>query len=248
MFDSQSWFDILLSNTMMGIAVIAAIGIFAWSLRHALSVLFEDSERRWRHIARVWVWTVSALIVWITLFDDWLQLVTEPYRLSQRWEYQRVIFDPIDRDVRIVTVALLIVSLVPTAALFARHIGGYLLQFSTLILAVFAWFPIFVFRQRLDMFVNTIPESGNGSAAEIGGFLGFWVMRTGFGVLSVASTWLVLVMTVAPIVTFVLDRLNWRQPRISDEAIPFYAALAENAARHVDIPLSSRWRPIRPHA
>jgi hypothetical protein len=241
-------FNLLLSNTAMGLVIVAVIAALGWTQRSALSILFEEPERRWRWMAWVWVYMIGVLIAWITLTDDWLQLVTEPYRLSQQWDSQRVIFDPVDRTIRVATIGLIAMSLLPSAALFARHIGGYLLQFVLLVMSICAWFPVFIFRQRLDMFVNTAPENTPGSVSETASFLMFWFLRTMLGVLSITTTWLVLVMAVAPVVTFALDRLDWRAPKISAEANGFYAALEANAAQHVDVPLASRWKPIRPHA
>jgi hypothetical protein len=241
-------FNLLLSNTAMGLAIITVIATLGWTQRSPLSILFEEPERRWRWMAWVWASILGVVIAWITLTDDWLQLVTEPYRLSQQWDSQRVIFDPVDPTIRLATIGLIGLSLLPSAALFARHIGGYLLQFVLLVISLCAWFPVFIFRQRLDMVVNTAPANTPDSMSETASFLVFWLLRTMLGVLSVAATWLVLVMAIAPVATFALDRLNWRAPKISAEANGFYAALEANAAQHIDVPLASRWKPIRPHA
>jgi MFS family permease len=241
-------FNLLLSNTAMGVVIITVIAALGSTQRSAISILFEEPERGWRWMAWVWVSILAALIAWITFTDDWLQLATEPYRLSQQWDSHRVIFDPVDRTIRLATIGLIALSLLPSAALFARHIGGYVLQTALLVMSLCAWFPVFIFRQRLDMFVNTAPENTPDSLTETASFLSFWLLRSMLGVLSVTTTWLVLVMAIAPVVTFVLDRLNWRAPKISPEANSFYAALEANAAQHADVSLASRWKPIRPRA
>jgi hypothetical protein len=183
----------------------------------------------------------------VTLRDNWLQLVTEPYRLSQQWDSERVVMQPVARQWREVSLLLVGLSLVPAAALFARHVGGYILQLALLVVALCAWFPVFIFRQRLDLVVNTAPES-TGSFTSAASFVVFWLLRTVLGIASVVTTWAILVLLIGPLVTFVLDRLNWRTPRISGEANGFYAALGANAAEHADVPVSQWWKPIVPRA
>jgi hypothetical protein len=154
---------------------------------------------------------------------------------------------PVAPQWRVVSLVLVVLSLVPAAALFARHIGGYILQSALLLATMCAWFPVFIFRQRLDLVVNTAPES-TGSFTDAASFVVFWLMRTLLGIASVMTTWAILVLLLAPVVTFVLDRLDWRSPKITGEATGFYAALGANAAEHSDVPLSQLWKPIVPRA
>jgi hypothetical protein len=239
--------DVLLSNFMMGTAICAVLLLCGWSQRSNLSIVFAEPERGWRRLARIWGSLMIVLIVWVTLRDNWLQLVTEPYRLSQQWDSERVVMQPVARQWREISLALVALSLIPAAALFARHIGGYILQVALLVVALCAWFPVFIFRQRLDLVVNTAPES-SGSLTGAMSFVVFWVLRTLLGIASVMTTWAILVLLIAPLVTFVLDRMNWRAPRISGEASGFYAALGANAAEHADVQLSQLWKPIVPRA
>ena len=245
MIDSQRFYEFMLSNTTMGIAIVVAIAAVTLSHRTLVSALFEEGDLLWRGM--LWATTVSVgiLIAWITVADDWLQLVTDPYRLAQKWESQRVIFDPVSGDMRRITIGLLLIASLLAAALFARYIGGYALQLAGLLVAVFGWFAMFIFRQRLDMIVNTIPSDDSGSILDILGFLGFWVLRTSLGLISIGVTWLVITLAIAPLVTIVLDLLRVRTPRISSEAKPFYAALERNAAEYDATPLAARWKPIR---
>jgi MFS family permease len=245
MMDSQRFYELMLSNTAMGIAIVLTIAAVAISQRRLVGALFEEIDHLWRGM--LWATTVSVgvLIAWITVADDWLQLVTDPYRLAQKWESQRVIFDPVSSDVRRITVGLIVLASILAAALFARYIGGYALQLAGLLVAVFGWFAMFIFRQRLDMIVNTIPSDDGGSILDLLGFLGFWVLRTSLGLVSIGVTWLVITLAVAPFVTLVLDLLRVRSPRITTEAKPFYAALERNAAGYDATPLAARWKPIR---
>jgi hypothetical protein len=245
--DTQQVYELFLSNVTMGVAIAVAIVAMVASLWSPISVALEERDRLWPMLLRLFAAWTTVVIVWISLVDNWLQLVTEPYRLAQRWNYQRVVFDPVDADLRRITLVLVAISAIIAAALFARYIGGYALQIAVLIPATFGWFALFIFRQRFDMIVNTIPDSDDRSVVDILGFLGFWVVRTGLGIVSIAITWLLIVLVIAPVVTLVLDVLRIRSPKVTNEAGSFYAALEANAAEHRDVPLSSRWKPIRSH-
>ena len=239
--------DLLLSNQVMGVALVLMLVACCWPGRSNLAIVFAEPERGWRWLAWLWLGLLTGLIAWVTIFDDWLQLVTEPYRLAQPWDSARVVMQPVAAEWRMVSLVLLVLCIVPAAALFARHIGGYLLQVAVLILALCAWFPLFILRQRLDLVVNMAPETPE-SLAGGAGFVVFWLLRTVLGIGSVITSWAILVLAIAPVVTFMLDRLDWRAPRISEEAAGFYAALGASAAERTDVPLSSIWKPIRPRA
>lgn len=241
----QRFYELMLSNNAMGIAIVAVIAATALTHRSLVSALFEEVDRFWRFMLWASVAVAGISISWITTRDNWLQLVTDPYRLAQKWDYQRTIFDPVSADIRRITIGLVLVSSIMIAALIARYIGGYALQLVGLIPAIIGWFALFIFRQRLDMIVNTIPSDDKGSLLDLLGFVGFWVLRTGLGLVSIGITFLAITLVVAPFVTLVLDLFRVRAPRITTESKPFYAALERNAATYDDTPLASRWKPIR---
>lgn len=206
--------------------------------------VFADPDRFWRLAARITIGLLTITLAWITLLDNWLQLAGEPYRLSRPWESQRVVFDPVAGEIRTISVALLLMTATGLAALFARHIGGYLLQIGMLIMVTVAWMPLFIFQQRLNLLVIDAAES-SASWASIAGFAAFWFLRTGFGILTIATSWLIVTFLIAPLVTLVLDVARLRFPRTTDEADPFFAALEERSDTYDDVSLKSLWRPIR---
>jgi hypothetical protein len=245
--DSAQVYELLLSNAAMGIAILVTAMVLVRAAWTPISAAFEERDRFWPRAIRVTALFALMTVTWISIHDDWLQLVTDPYRLAQRWNYQRTIFDPVDGDLRRVTLVLGGITAIMAAALFARYVGGYAMQIACLVPALFGWFAMFIFRQRFDMIVNTIPEEQQASVADMLGFLGFWLLRTGLGIVSIGITWMLIVLVIAPVVTAVLDLLRLRIPRTTGEAGSFYAALEANAATYKDVPLASRWKPIRSH-
>lgn len=234
----------LLAPQTVGAILAAVLAIAALRNRPVLRDVFEDPDRFWRVAARGTLGMLAITLTWVTLLDNWLQLSGEPYRLSRPWEYQRVVFDPVGPDIRFVSVVLLVTTAVGLAALFARHLGGYLLQVGMLIVVTVAWIPVFVFQQRLNLLVIDAAES-SASWSGVAGIMAFWILRTGFGLFSIAATWLIVTFLIAPVITLILDLLRLRFPRTTSEADPFFAALEDRSDAYDNVPLKSLWRPIR---
>jgi hypothetical protein len=203
-----------------------------------------DQSRFWRVIARLAAVTGAATLLWTTLFDDWLQLIAEPYRLSMKWNYQRVVFDPVDPAIRTVSVALIALTLIWLACLFARHIGGYLLQVGTLIIGALLWIPLYVMNQRMNAMVVQGAESAE-TLPETLGLTAFWIVRMALGVMTIGATLLPAMMVIALIATILLDLFKLREPPATSEADGFFSELGRRATQREDIPLKYFWRPIR---
>ncbi|HYI25589.1 MAG TPA: hypothetical protein VD767_09285, partial [Thermomicrobiales bacterium] len=101
----------ILSRQAVGVALIAAIGVFLIVNRSLIAEILRDPARGWRLVARAGGAVGAITLIWITVFDDWLQLVVEPYRLSMKWDYQRVQYDPIDPAIRAITLGLAAASM-----------------------------------------------------------------------------------------------------------------------------------------
>jgi len=235
---------VLLAPQAIGAILAALLVMITLRNRPIVRDVFEDPDRFWRATARVTLGILAFTLTWVTLLDNWLQLSGEPYRLSRPWESQRVVFDPVANEIRIVSVALLVATAFGLAALFARHLGGYLLQVGMLIMVTVAWMPLFIFQQRLNLLVINAAESSSSWSA-VAGFLAFWILRTGFGLFSVAATWLIVTFLISPFVTLALDMLRLRSQRTTDDADQFFAALEDRSDSYDDAPLKSQWRPIR---
>lgn len=235
---------IILARASIGVALIVAVLAATYANRHFVRDVWHDPDAFWRVIARLAALATAALLAWVTLFDDWLQLVAEPYRLAQKWEYRRVVWDPVDPAVRAITVALIVVALVTLAMLFARHIGGYLLQAGTLVLAALVWIPVYIMNQRLNVMIVQGAETTTALSDALG-LAAFWVVRIGLGVLTIGVTLLTGMMLIALVATVLLDLTRMRHPRVTHEADGFFSELGKRAEVHEDIPLRSFWRPIR---
>lgn len=242
---SSLWTRFATGNIGLGVAMLLALGVTAWTNRAYVRDVLADDEPLWRVIARFAVLVSLALLVWGTLFDNWLQLIAEPYRLSRQWASERVVFDPVPEPVRWITVGLLALSLLGMACLVARHVGGYGIQLGLLTVATVLWSPLFVLRQRADVIVGFGQENATGDAASTVGFSLFVVLKWTLGLASLLTSYLFALMLIAPVVTLVLDLLRLRAPRVTAEAQPFFAALGQHASQREEVSLHTRQRPIR---
>jgi hypothetical protein len=234
----------LISPHAFGAVLMLFAALVARANRPFLRDVASDTERFWRVVARAGATFTVISLLWIGTVDNWLQLIAEPFRLTRRWESQRVVFDPVGLEVRIVTGLLLANLLLVGAALFARHIGGYLLQGALLIVGVAMWGPLFIVQQRADVMVL----DGVSASEHWGAFVGvatFWALRTALGIAIVLVTLLIGLMLIAPVVTLLLDLSGLRHPRTTREADQFFSVVQSHAREHEDVPLKDRWRPIR---
>jgi len=236
--------SIILARQTVGVVLIIAAVAGMYAGREFLRDVWNDPAPFWRTMARLAAAALAVTFAWTAVFDDWLQLVAEPYRLSLQWNYQRVVYDPIDPAFRAVTVALVAVSLVLLACLFARHVGAYLLQAATLVVAMIVWMPLFIMNQRMNAMIVQGAEASD-SLPEILGVTAFWLVRMGLAVTTVAVTLLAVTMLVALVATVVLDLFRLREVRVTHEADGFFSELGKRAEGHEDIPLKALWRPIR---
>ncbi|MEJ7900517.1 MAG: hypothetical protein WKF63_01650 [Thermomicrobiales bacterium] len=234
----------LLAREAIGVVLIAACALAMQVNRPFLREVWNDPSRFWRVTARLAATLALAALVWMAAFDDWLQLVAEPYRLSMPWEYQRVVFDPIDPALRAGSVVLIVAMLAVLACLFARHIGGYPLQLGTLVLSALIWTPIFIMNQRLNAMIVQGAEASE-TLPQVLGLSAFWVVRMGLGVVTIAATLMTGIMLLALVATVFLDLFGLRQQRITHEADGFFTELQRRAGQREDIPLKTLWRPIR---
>lgn len=234
----------LISPHAFGLALMLFVALVARVNRPFLRDVASDPDRFWRVVARVGVALTVISLLWIGTVDNWFQIIAEPFRLTRRWESQRVVFDPVASELRILTGVLLASLLIVGAALFARHIGGYLLQGALLIVGVAMWGPLFIIQQRADvMVIDGVSASEHWGA--FAGVAAFWALRTALSIAIVLVTLLIGLMLIAPVVTLLLDLTGLRHPRTTREADQFFLVVQRHAREHEDVPLKARWRPIR---
>lgn len=220
----------LAGNVPLGIFMSLMVAALLYANRIFVRDMLTERDPGWRQITQIAGVLVAAVLAWGTFADNWRQIVDLPYRLSQRFPSKRVEFEPTPEALRAVTFALVIASFIPVAALFSRHVGGYIVQLVTLVGAIVFWAPLFAMRQRLD--INLALGFG-GDLTSISDLLGyaFYLCLDWLAVsLIVIASYIGLAMLVALPTTLILDLTRLRQPRPTGEATAFFANLGQRAA------------------
>jgi hypothetical protein len=216
------------TNLAIGIVLIGTLLAIVLRWRYDVAVLFRDPQPAWRALAWVAFGSTAALALWGTLADNWRKMVGEALDINEKYVSQRLVPEPVPRDIRAVTVVLLAVSLLTMAPLFARHVGGYLYQISLTISAVALFILFYFLRQRLDTVLATIytlpPLLSFGMLATIIFVLLDYAANVGLLVV----VYLGLLGLVALPVTVVLDLLRQREPAPDASSAAFYAKVHED--------------------
>lgn len=217
---------VLASNEVLGVALFAILTLLAYKNRSFFRDVLYDQDRFWRVIARLALFSLLILVGWGSLADNWRQLAGTPYRLIQAFPSKRVEVDPPDAWVRDVTVALIVLALIFTACLVARHIGGYVTQLALLMIAVVSWIPFFILRQRLDLNLALGFDGSWTSPLDVGGYLLFVLAAWVIDSLVLIMSFVVLLIVVSLPVTLLLDITRLRKPRVRGEANSYFRALS----------------------
>src|SRR5215217_3559798 len=164
----------LAGDFALGLALVAVLAAIAARNRPFVRETARDPDALWRGVARVAFLLTAVFIAWTSVFDNWRQLIGEPYRLSRQWASQRVEIDPTPEALRTITYVLLALSLISVACLFARHVGAYGVQVLVLLGCLIFWTPLFVVRQRFDLALALTDDIG--SPGHIPGYVLYLLM------------------------------------------------------------------------
>jgi type IV secretory pathway VirB3-like protein len=160
----------------VSISLIIALFVSLWAYRSrdlVRRVLFEDIPR-WTFIGRVTVVATALGFLWITLLDNWRQLLGYYLQASLRYRADPLEAAAVSDGVRAVTIALVGCSVIGVAMLYARHRGAYVLLVVSLLFAPLYAYVFNEVRMRADMFLrNSEAALASGDAVDIG-FVLFW--------------------------------------------------------------------------
>lgn len=147
-------YDFLSSNYPISLIILALVGAWAYRSRSSIRLAMMDDVPIWNAIARVAVGSTTLLFLWATLFDNWRLLLG--YVIITGRDYAA---DPLEAGatpemLRMVTLALLAVSLVTLALVYARHMGAYVFLIVTAIFAPIYMLTFNEIRISADVFLR----------------------------------------------------------------------------------------------
>lgn len=219
--------SILASNEALGVALFLLLAGIVWKNKPFFRDIWTDQDLFWRVIARCGLVSILALIGWVSINDNFRQIANAPYRYIQVWASKRVEYDPPSEMMRNITLALVAISLVFTACLVSRHVGGIFTQFIIGLIGLVGWMPFFIIRQRLDLNMAMGFDGSWTSPIDAGGYLIFVVCAWVVASLVLMLMFMVLLAIVSIPVTLLLEITHLRKPRVRGEAKPYFTALAQ---------------------
>lgn len=133
-------YDFLSGNWPISFIILAVVGTWAYRSRSSIRLAMNEASPFWSWVGRAGIVSTALFFLWVTVFDNWRQLLA--YVVITGREYAA---DPFERAatpemLRWVSLALLVVSIVSLAMLYARHMGAYVFLIISVIFA-----PIFMF-------------------------------------------------------------------------------------------------------
>ncbi|HVX30309.1 MAG TPA: hypothetical protein VHA53_07505, partial [Nitrolancea sp.] len=157
---------------------------------------FEPSPF-WRVVERAALILVAVIPLWVALFDNWRQLLGYTVSSSERYKSDIFATSLTPEPIRWVTFALIAVSLVCLALIYARRQHGLGMLSLMLVFALAYFFFLNSFRMRADVFIVTTQNDldNPGLASTI--YILVWVVTLcGFiaSIIAAAYMWLFAVI------------------------------------------------------
>ena len=144
-----------------------------------MEVMLLDRAAVYRLLSRLSVGVVALTMIWITLFDNWRQIlgVLTRYTHDERRGNQSDVFlnAPPDQIVRWISYTLIMLSIFGTAYLFARYARGYWGPLLVTPLAIALYYVFNAFRLRFDVDSVRIAEQNITGLWEIASTL-VWII------------------------------------------------------------------------
>jgi hypothetical protein len=169
-------YDFLAGNFPISLIILAAVGGWAYRNRSSISLAMNDPERHWAIIGKVAVYSTVLFIAWVTLLDNWRQLLGYMVITGRRFATDPFELAATPDLLRYVSLALLAVSIVSLALLYARHLGSYAFLIVCLTFAPLFAFTFNEIRISADAFLRLSEFAlENPSLLDAGSIL-FWAM------------------------------------------------------------------------
>ncbi len=118
-------YDFLAGNLPISLVILAAVGGWAYRNRSSISLAMNDPQRHWAIVARVAVFSTTLFFVWVTALDNWRQLLGYIVVTGRQFAADPFEAATTPDMLRYVSLALLAVSVISVALMYARHLGSY---------------------------------------------------------------------------------------------------------------------------
>jgi hypothetical protein len=167
-------YDFLSGNLPISLIILGFVGAWAYRSRSSIRLAVRDERAFWAVVAKVGIFSTVLLFLWVTALDNWRQLLG--YVVITGREYAA---DPFERaatpeTLRMVTIALFVVSIVSLAMLYARHMGSYVFLVLAAIFAPIVMFTFNEIRISADAFLRLSERALENPSLLDAGAIVFW--------------------------------------------------------------------------
>lgn len=179
-------YDFLSSNYPISLIILALVGLWAYRSRSSIDLALRRDTPVWRMVSRVAAGSTALLFVWVTLFDNWRQLLGYVVITDRDWAADLLTTEATPEALRAVSLVLLAVALVGLGLVYARHMGSYAFLIVTVIFAPIFMFTFNEIRISSDLYLRLTEFSlVNADAIDVASIV-FW--STGMYVITAAVT------------------------------------------------------------
>jgi hypothetical protein len=135
--------------------IVITLLILIWfSVRNSLSIIrwmLNDKVDWARYLSRGTFAALGGFFLWVTVFDNWRQVIGYMIRGRERWRSDPYLLDPPADAIRVITWVLFGLAIVGTAYLFARYARGYFLPIIAGPLGFILFYTLNGLRMRFEL-------------------------------------------------------------------------------------------------
>jgi hypothetical protein len=196
-------------NLPITLVILVLVGLWVYRSRSSIRLAMYEDRAPWNHVGKVATYSTVLFVVWVTVLDNWRQMLG--YVVITGRDYAT---DPFEtaatpEAIRWVSLALLAVSVISVAAMYARHRGSYVFLILAVIFAPVFMFTFNELRISADAFMRLSEVALQNPQLVDAGFILFW--STGMFVITagvVLAAYLTLLAIVAIPMRIIYGAIN----------------------------------------
>jgi hypothetical protein len=169
-------YDFLAGNLPISLIILGLVGAWAYRSRSSIRLAVDDRRPFWALIGKVAIGSTALFFLWVTFLDNWRQLLGYIVITGRRYATDPFESGATPELIRAVSIALLIVSVVSLALLYARHMGAYVFLIVTIVFAPVFMFTFNEIRISADAFLRLSEVALQDPQLVDAGFIVFWSM------------------------------------------------------------------------
>lgn len=147
----MSLFDVFASDYPITLSVLLVLWLIVRPQRSIVRWMWNDQSPRERLLSRAAIVVAAIALAWITVFDNWRQLLGFLVDKKDRWRSDPYLFEPPADIVRVITFTLVALTVLGGAYLYARYARGYLMPIVLAPVAFAVFYVLNSFRMRFEL-------------------------------------------------------------------------------------------------